>query len=64
MKKIEQSIKNLWNKFMWPNIYVQPKYQKKKKERRNHTQRKFEDIEGNGIHIEKPEESKEDVYHN
>ena len=25
---------------------------------------KFEDIEGNGIHIEKPEESKEDVYHN
>lgn len=31
MKKIEQSIKNLWNKFMWPNIYVQLKYQKKKK---------------------------------
>lgn len=37
---------------------------KKKKERRNHTQRKFEDIEGNGIHIEKPEESEEDSYHN
>lgn len=31
MKKIEQSIKNLWNKFMWPNIYVQLKYQKKKR---------------------------------
>ena len=50
-----KSIKNLWNKFMWPNMYVQLKYQKKKKrkERRNYTQRKFEDIEENGIHIEK-----------
>ena len=51
---------------MWPNMYVQLKYQKKKKrkERRNYTQRKFEDIEENGIHIEKPEESEEDSYHN
>lgn len=41
MKKIEQSIRNLWNKFMWPNMYAQLKYQKKKKG--NYTQRKFED---------------------
>lgn len=42
MKKIEQSIRNLWNKFMWPNMYAQLKYQKKKK-KGNYTQRKFED---------------------
>ena len=40
------------------------KKKKKRKERRNYTQRKFEDIEENGIHIEKPEESEEDSYHN
>lgn len=42
MKKIEQSNRNLWNKFMWPNMYAQLKYQKKKK-KGNYTQRKFED---------------------
>ena len=32
-----KSIKNLWNKFMWPNMYVQLKYQKKKKEKKEET---------------------------
>lgn len=36
MKKIEQSIRNLWNKFMWPNMYAQLKYQKKKKKETIH----------------------------
>lgn len=39
MKKIEQSIKNLWNKFMWPNIYVQLKYQKKKGKKKPYTKK-------------------------
>ena len=67
MKKIEQSIRNLWNKFMWPNMYVQLKHQKKKKrdkEKGNYIKKKFEDIAENGIHIEIPEESEVDSYHN
>lgn len=62
MKKIEQSIRNLWNKFMWPNMYAQLKYQKKKKKETIHKENLK--TEENGIHIEKPEESEEDSYHN
>lgn len=54
MKKIEQSIRNLWNKFMWPNMYAQLKYQKKKKKETIHKKIWTEE---NGI-IEKPEEGK------
>ena len=55
---------------MWPNMYVQLKHQKKKRERErekeigNYIKKKFEDIAENGIHIEIPEESEVDSYHN
>lgn len=60
MKKIEQSIRNLWNKFMWPNMYAQLKYQKQEETIHKENLK----TEENGIRIEKPEESEEDSYHN
>ena len=60
MKKIEQSIRNLWNKFMWPNMYAQLKYQKQEETIHKENLK----TEENGIHIEKPEESEENSYHN